>query len=172
MPKEQEDFQRTVEHMLDVVIFEHWLRFYFVQEMVDEKDLDQHPRVFLLIPEKSMQKIKEVYPEYLSLAEFMNKRELSFELSQQAICTYVVENIDGKEIPRDMAPSIIDSISFQSQLQLFDTWLSLHEEQLEQGFLLFGTWKELFTEFCASKAGKELREKIFLSHTQAPKTEA
>ena len=33
MPKEQEDFQRTVEHMLDVVIFEHWLRFYFVQEM-------------------------------------------------------------------------------------------------------------------------------------------
>ncbi len=48
MPKEQEEFRDAVEAVLRVVIFENWLRFYFIVGKGEDE------RLFLEIPEKSM----------------------------------------------------------------------------------------------------------------------
>lgn len=169
MPEAQEKFEFVVERMLDVVMFENWLRFYFITEMHEEgekADDDQH--IFLIIPEKAMKNIEELFPDFLPLAQYMNNKELSFDLSQQAICTYIVENIDGKIIPQDTAASIMDSMSFQVQQQLFTTWIQLHENQLDQGFVTFDIWKNLFTEWKQSKPAQDLKEKLLLSRVSVP----
>ncbi|MBQ7456249.1 MAG: hypothetical protein IJS54_01355 [Desulfovibrio sp.] len=168
MAEEQERFLFVVEKMLDVVMFENWLRFYFITEMRDEDDAQADAHIFLIIPEKAMKKIEEVFPEFLPLATYLNNKEISFEISQQAICTYIVENIDGKIIEQDTAASIMDSTAFQVQLQLFNTWIQLHEDQLDQGFLTFDVWKDLFTEWKNSQPGKDLMEKLILSRQTVP----
>ncbi len=68
MPKEQEEFRDAVEAVLRVVIFENWLRFYFIVGKGEDE------RLFLEIPEKSMNKIKNLYPQYLPLAEGLKNR--------------------------------------------------------------------------------------------------
>ena len=128
----------------------------------DQKETDD-PHLFLIIPEKGMVKIQEQYPELLPLAKAMQKKEISFELSQQVICTYVVENIDGKLIARDTAASVMDSISFQVQLQMFNTWVQLHAEQLEQSMHDFEDWKKMFGDWKSSSKGQELLEKLTIS---------
>ena len=35
MPKEQEQFQQAVVSILEAVMFENWLRFYFIAEKAD-----------------------------------------------------------------------------------------------------------------------------------------
>ncbi|MBQ7607660.1 MAG: hypothetical protein IJU76_06780 [Desulfovibrionaceae bacterium] len=173
MPAEQEKFLAVVDRMINVVMFENWLRFYFIEEMWDEKDgPDADPHIFLIVPEKAMKKIEEEYPLFLPIAEFMNAKELSFDLSQQAICTYIVENIDGKEIEQDTAASIMDSMAFQVQLQLFNTWVQLHEDQFEKGFTPFADWQSLFSEWKASKSAKELREKLIMASQRVPQSVA
>ncbi len=173
MPEEQEKFLAVVDRMIGVVMFENWLRFYFIQEMREENEgPESDPHIFLIVPEKAMQRIAEDYPLFLPIAEFMNSKELSFELSQQAICTYIVENIDGKIIEQDTAASIMDSMAFQVQLQLFNTWLQLHDDQLEQCFTPFINWQKLFDEWKLSKPAKDLREKLILSSQRVPQSVA
>ena len=176
MPKEQEDFIKAVDTILEVVMFENWLRFYFINEMYEEEETkktdDNNPKLFIVIPEKGMHKIQELYPSLYPLAKSLNNQEITFEVSQGAVCSYIVENIDGTLIPRDTAPTMMDSIAFQVRLNLFNTWIQLHENQLEQGFLEFGTWKELFTEWKNSDVGRDLTEKLILAHQQhAPTVE-
>lgn len=66
MPEEQEKFQKNVDDVLEGVMFENWLRFYFLEE-TEEKDEKGEPKLVMNIPEKGMAKIKEpvsqaVYP--------------------------------------------------------------------------------------------------------------
>ncbi len=164
MAQEQEQFKKSVSAILEAVMFENWLRFYFITPMTDEKESeDADPHLFLTVPDKGMNNIKALYPNLLPMAEFMNHKEVTFEVSQQAVCTFVVENLDGVIMERDTAGSIMDSMAFQLQLQLFNTWVQLHENQLESSFFDFGSWRDLFAEWKDSKAGKDLREKLALS---------
>lgn len=170
MPKEQEDFKYSVDKIIEAVMFENWLRFYFITPMQDEKDsVNDDPHLFMIIPEKAMEKIKELYPDLLPLATKLNHEELTFEVSQKAVCTYVVENIDGKIMPRDTAPSIMNSMSFQVELQLFNTWIQLHASQFEEGFADFGTWQTLFKEWKDSPKGHDLMEKLILAQQNVAK---
>ena len=50
MASEQEKFIYTVDLIIESVMFENWLRFYFITSMTGEKDEEEH--LFLLIPEK------------------------------------------------------------------------------------------------------------------------
>ena len=164
MPTEQENFKNSVNSIIEAVMFENWIRFYFIQEMKEEDaPEDKDPVLFVIIPDKAMHNIKVLYPELSVLAEDMHNHQITFEISQQVVCTYIVEHLDGHVMPRDTAGSVMDSVLFKTELQLFNTWIQLHEDQLEQTFLDFGNWQKLFSSWKESPAGKELSEKIMLS---------
>jgi len=136
------EFRLGVETVLEVVIFENWIRFYFISENPDQKD-----SLIVVIPEKAAQRISERYPNFLALAESMNGKEIDFETSRQAICTHVFEHIDGKTIGKNMGVTIFASITFQTEMQLFNSWVQTHESQLDKKFFDFGAWKELFAKW-------------------------
>ncbi len=171
MPKEQEQFRAAVDKMLEAVAFENWLRFYFITEMTEDGAApDAEPRLFIIVPEKGMEKIAHDYPELLPLARELNNAEITFETSQMAVCGYIVQHIDGKYVPRDTAAGVMDSMAFQTQLQLFNTWVQLHEEQLEKDVIDFGTWLTLFGEWKATPAAENLAAKLALSGTASAST--
>lgn len=152
--KDMTDLGRAVQEILNAAMFENWLRFYFIVEKKAESG--DEPELIMTIPEKSINKISELYPQYLDLAEKLNGQPVDFNTSRAAVLTYVAEKLDGVDFPRGLAAKAIDSQEFQLKLQLFHIWTQLHEEQLDQGFLDFGSWLRLFGEWLSGPAAKKL----------------
>ena len=165
MPEAQEEFRNAVEQALEAVMFESWLRFYFIEELpptgdAEAKAPEAEERLAIKVPEKGMARIAELYPNLLPLAESMNGHEVDFETSRRAVCTFVLGHLDGKTMPRDMASVVFESATFQTGLQLFHAWLQLHEAQLDEGFQEFGAWRSLFAQWRATPGARELAEKL------------
>ena len=160
MPKEQEQFQQAVVSILEAVMFENWLRFYFIAEKADADDVDGEHTLYLAVPDKAMTRIREEYAHLLPLAEELNGKTTSFENSQQAVCNFVVQHLDGKAMPRQMADMVFDSSSFQTRMQLFNAWVQMHEAQLEQTFMDFGQWRSLFAQWCETDKVKDLATRL------------
>lgn len=168
MSEAPNEFRAAVQQALEAVMFESWLRFYFIEELPAAGDAGEKApeapagaeRLAIRVPEKGMARIAELYPNLLPLAESMNGHEVDFETSRRAVCTFVLGHLDGKTMPRDMATVVFESATFQTELQLFHTWLQLHEAQLDQGFQEFGAWRGLFAQWRATPGARELAEKL------------
>lgn len=159
MPKEQEDFKSAVEAILQVVMFENWLRFYFlVEEKPDKKNDDT--KLLLKLPEKSLEQIGRHYPELLPLAESLNNKAIDFESSRKAILTFVLDYLDGSKLQRGLAQTVFSSSAFQIRMEMFHTWVQLHENQLDERFIDFATWQKLFEEWAKSPAALELAKHL------------
>lgn len=148
-------FADAVQKVLEVVMFENWLRFYFITERPDEAD-----KLFLAVPDQGMKRLRELYPHLCPLAEELNGKEIDFDTSRTAVCTYVLTALDGKTIAANMAGTVFDSATFQTEMQLFNTWVQAHEAQLDKNFLDFGTWRSLFAQWRATDAVKELAAQL------------
>ena len=133
-------FQEAVRRILEVVMFENWLRFYFLSE-------PEGGGLALAVPEQGLARIREKHPQFMPLVAELNGREISFELSRRAVCTFVAAQLDGKAMPMNMADSVLDSAGFQLEMQLFNSWVQGHEEQLDRNFLDFSSWERLFAEW-------------------------
>lgn len=150
-------FAQAVQYILEAVMFENWMRFYFITE---KPGSDNEDKLFIAVPEQGMQRMEELYPHLLPLAQALNGKEIDFETSRSAVCTYVVTEVDGKRVPRNMSDMVFDSATFQTELQLFNTWVQAHEEQLDQNFMEFGQWRKLFAEWRSSEQVKDWAAKM------------
>ena len=164
MPEAQQEFRNAVEQALEAVMFENWLRFYFIADLPAGPDApaagEAGERLCIRVPEKGMARIAELYPALFPLAESMNDHEVDFATSRRAVCTFVLEQLDGKTMPRDMAAVVFGSATFQIQLQLFHAWLQMHEDQLDRAFQEFGARRTLFAQWRATPGARELAEKL------------
>lgn len=80
MPEAQEQFQNGVAKVLEAVIKQNWLRFYFITEKPDAPAAaDGQPALFIAVPVKALERISELFPRMLPLAEGMNGQEVNFE---------------------------------------------------------------------------------------------
>ncbi len=159
MSQVQDTFVKNVEKVLEVVMFENWLRFYFIGE---EEGSDS---LFIHVPEQGMARIKELYPHLSLLAETVNNKEITFDSSRAAVCEHVLTEVDGKTIPKEMSTMIFDSVTFHVELQLFNTWISAHEEQLDESFLEFGAWRNIFAHWRQTDGVKEIAVKMMNAAT-------
>ncbi len=157
-------FAKGVEKVLEVVMFENWLRFYFISEE------DGSDKLFIHIPEQGVQRIKELYPHLTLLAEAVNSKEITFDSSRSAVCEHVLTEVDGKTIPKEMSTMVFDSVTFQVELQLFNTWVNAHEDQLDESFLEFGAWRNFFSQWRQTDGVKEIALKM-MSAASAPSEE-
>ena len=153
-------FQQAMRQILEVVMFENWLRFYFLSE-------PEGGGLAIAVPEQGISRIREQYPQLMPMVEELNGKEISFAGSRQAVCTFVASQLVGKSIPVNMADLVLDSAGFQLEMHLFNNWVQGHEEQLDKNFLDFSAWKRLFEawrnsdkvkEWAASLAGAGLTE--------------
>lgn len=141
-------FAEAVDAALGAVMFENWLRFYFIRETGGQPTLQ--------VPESGMRLIAERYPDFLSLAEMVNGRKVEFDTSRRAVCQFAIEAIDrlaaenGSETDGDPAGAVFESHDFQTRLQRFNTWLSGSQGRLDERFLEFGRWRDMFAVWEAS----------------------
>lgn len=162
MPEEKITFKEEVRLILEVLMFENWMRFYFIKEekIKPEGGGEEAVRLKMDMPEKTLGKIKELYPDLYPLAKEINGRNIDFETSRTAVLAYVMEALDGTKMPRGEAQRVLSSATFQTDLNLFHAWLQMHEAQLDQGFAPFDVWRDMFAKWKESPAAKELAENM------------
>ncbi|MBT8764172.1 hypothetical protein KFV02_09530 [Desulfohalobiaceae bacterium Ax17] len=131
--------QSAVKEVSKPFKFEHWLRFYFVHQAGEDL-------VIFLSPEH-VQKLKEKYGQLSRLAEELNGKVISPQLSQQTIVQYIQQVYDGTKYEVGFIPRVLDSLEFNTEIHGFNIWVSLHEEQLDKKVLDFDTWLEIYDEW-------------------------
>jgi len=137
----------AVKDVAEIMEFENWLRFYFVKEEGDT--------LFLHVPEQAFARIQELYPHLAGLVEELNNKAIDYETSISMVCQFVVRSLDGLKYPAGLVPEVFDNTDFQDEMQLFNSWTQSHEAQLDQGFLDFNTWVELYTAWKTSSEVKD-----------------
>ena len=153
MPAEQETFQKSVADVLEAVMFENWLRFYFIGETgPDELKIE--------LPEKSLARIRELYPRLYPMAEALNGKTVDFEVSRKAVLDHIINELEGKAFASGYGRQILQSSAFQVRLQLFHAWEQLHEDQLDRGFAEFGAWQSLFAKWLETPGAREMAKKL------------
>ena len=127
MPKEQEQFQQAVVSILEAVMFENWLRFYFLRE--DEVSEGKYV-LSIAIPEKALDRIRERFFEFYPMAEELNGRELTLDVSRSAVCNFIRDTYEGDLIPQGSLSAYFDTHAFQIGLQLIEPFLAILERRL------------------------------------------
>lgn len=139
----------AIEKIAAVFKFEHWLRFYFIREVDGQLVLD--------IPEKAALKLEEEYPRYAALVGELSTQTLCPETSQNCIATFITEQIGGVEVDHDYIPHVLNSKKFALELMTFNAWVEVNESRLEQGFLPFSAWNDLFEAWKKTPAARDVK---------------
>lgn len=144
---------QIIEEILKAVIFENWLRFYFIAEKISEECGESVLEIE--IPAKALQDITVKFPEFLPVALCMNNKPVEFATSRQAVLTCIESKLTGKKLPAEMALQALTSPEFQNRVLLFNNWLQMHEAQLDQSFLEFEVWLQLFDKWLQARRDKQ-----------------
>lgn len=133
------DFDTAVNRVIEVVMFENWLRFYFLTE--------EDNKFVIRLPKKAMEQLESNYGTLFDLADRLNSREVDHKTSMAEVCLFVANDFSTKALPEELISRIFDSLHFQMELQLFSSWIQSHEEQLDQNFMDFAKWQKGYQEW-------------------------
>lgn len=148
----------ALQDIAEVFKFELWLRFYFIQEQDQSLRIDLEPEV--------LEKMKEDYGHLGRLAEQLNNREIDPSVCQKAIVEHILDEYDGKKYEIGYIPKILDMAVFKAEIELFNTWAHLHENQLDQKVLGFQKWMELYDEWKQSENARKMEMSFTMQDAQ------
>jgi len=131
------EIEAAISRVAEVIMFENWLRFYFISEEDD--------KLLIRLPEKAMEQIRQRCRSYYNLAAMLNNEEVDHQRSLKAVSMFISGDFDGRPLPDAVLSGVFDSPKFQLELQLFTNWLQSHEEKLDEGPMEFSEWQTAFT---------------------------
>lgn len=144
----QQEPLESLEEISEVFKFEHWLRFYFIEENNGVLRINLDDRV--------MEKMKQEYGHLAALASTLNRIELDPVVSRQVIVEHLLDHFDGKKYEIGHIPKILDTAIFKTEIELFNAWTHLYEDQLEKTTLSFAKWKDLYDEWKQTESAKKI----------------
>ncbi|WP_244963587.1 hypothetical protein [Oceanidesulfovibrio marinus] len=152
MSYDNETMQNAIQDISRLMQFENWIRFYFIREEDDT--------LYVRIPDEAVKRIEEEYPLYISIVEELNNKPIDYEKSMATLCKQVVTIFEGDKYPFGISGDVFDTKDFQAEMHLFNVWVQSHESQLDQAFMDFSTWQEIFGEWRQDDRVKEYFEKL------------
>ena len=149
------EFTTALKAIREVMMFENWLRFYFIAEQEGEED-----KLFIMVPPQAEKNIREQHPNLWAMVEQLNNKEITPATSREAVVTFVSSELEGSAFKAGLAGRVFDSSNFHLEMQLFNIWVQSHEEQLDQTFADFATWCGMFETWRSSDKVKEYIEEM------------
>ncbi len=144
----QQKFKQDLKDITDICKFEFWLRFYFVQE--------EDNQLYIVIPEDIIEHIQKEYPFLADLATQLNNQSITPEKSQNTLISYIEKTMDHSQEDKASIYSMLNSKSFEIEMQLFHMWIEAHQDQLEESVLDFKEWMQLFEAWKRTEKGQHL----------------
>ena len=143
-------FKEALKQIADVIKFEMWLRFYFASPGKEENTL------ILKIPEDIVDHIKEEYGLLYELANELNNKQITPEISQKTVIDFILRKLEGKKFAPAMVPSVLNSKSFEVEVSVFHLWVSAHEDQLDEKIFDFKDWMQFFEAWKRTEKGQKM----------------
>ncbi|GAB6177053.1 hypothetical protein JCM16814_19440 [Desulfobaculum senezii] len=130
----------AVADVAEVMKFENWLRFYFVEE-------EQGEALLIGIPEEILKDIEGRYPHLYELANRYDKSLIDYERSCTEVCSHVASVYDGEKYPPGLVEKSFDSKELKIEMYLFGLWMQGHEDELDKEYMSFGEWMTGYEEW-------------------------
>ena len=144
----QEDTLEALKEITEVFKFELWLRFYFIQ--------DNEGVMSINLSKEVLGQMENSYGHLAKLASNISSRELNPDVCQKVIVEHLMDHFDGKKYEIGYIPKILDTAAFKAEIQLFNTWAHLHEDQLDKNILNFNKWQELYDQWKQSENARKM----------------
>lgn len=129
-------FDRAVDDVIEVIMFDQWLRHYFTTE--------RDGKLFLEIPEEALAGIRRDHPGLFALAEPLNTKEITYQICQDNLCSFLAAHLDGDKYATGVISSVFDSRQFKIEQYVFSLWLKGHEGYLDEAVRPFAEWREMY----------------------------
>ena len=143
-----DQFKQALKDITDICKFEHWMRFYYLSK--EGNDL------VLKIDESDVQTLRETHPQFGALAAELNNVVMTPEKSQQKLINFIQTKLDGEKYDMTRILSVLNSKSFQVEMNAFHVWVEAHEDQLEKNPMNFTEWMQLFEAWKRTGKGQEV----------------
>lgn len=130
-------FDKAVEDVSEVFMFDHWMRFYFIFE--------EGKKLTLKVPQEVVSQIEKEFPTLQGLVELSNNEVIDQQKSTQNVCSFIGARFDGTKYSDKIIPRVFDSKEFKIETYLFNLWIKGHESYLESEVMTFAEWKGLYS---------------------------
>ncbi len=117
------------------------------------------------IPEDVLNQIHEDHPELHRLADLVNNAVTDYKRSQENVCAYVGARLDGQKYESTVLPQVFDNSTFKVEMYIFNVWLKMHEQHLDEEYMNFNGWLEMYDGWNSLDEVKEYRAKLVESGT-------
>lgn len=144
--------KNAVKDALEIFQFDMWLRFYFVVQEGETLRIE--------IPEETMEWINKNHPQMYRLADLVNNAETDYQRSQENVCSYVAARLDGQKYEATVLPQVFDNATFKIEMYIFNVWMKMHEQHLDEEFMDFNGWMEMFEGWNSLDEVQEYRAKL------------
>lgn len=132
-------FDRAVQEVFEVFMFEFWLRYYYVVEAEGGLRIE--------MPDAVMDQVREKHPNLAPLAELMNHDVIDRQRSHDTVCSFVGARLDNGRFPSGVISNVFNSKAFKIENYVFSLWLKGHESYLDEAPMEFGEWQEMYTHW-------------------------
>jgi len=144
--------KNAVKDAIEIFQFDQWLRFYFVTQKGDD--------LWIEIPDENMKQIQDDQPQLHRLADLVNNAPTDYQRAQENVCSYVAARLDGQKYEATVLPQVFDNATFKVEMYIFNLWLKMHEQHLDEAFMTFKEWLEMYEGWNALDEVKEYRQKL------------
>lgn len=144
----------AIRDTVEIFRFEQWVRYYYF--------IEEGENMSIQIPEDVMTRLNEEYPLLTPLAETMSG-SIDYRKSHEIVCAHVATRLDGAKYDTSVIPKVFDSPQFKVEMYVFNMWLKMHEQYLDEEVMFFSDWEEMWTEWNKLDEVKEYRQKLFNS---------
>ncbi|MCJ2164457.1 MULTISPECIES: hypothetical protein [unclassified Pseudodesulfovibrio] len=149
--------KNAVKDALEIFQFDQWIRFYFVTEKDDA--------LWVEIPDAVMEALREDHPAFHSFADMVNNAITDYKRSQDNVCSFVAARLDGQKYEATVLPQVFDNATFKVEMYIFNVWLKMHESHLDEEYMDFNAWMEMYDGWNSLDEVKEYRTKLLESGT-------
>ncbi len=145
-------YDKAVRDLMEVIMFDQWMRFYYVE--------DKDGKLFLQVPPEVVKAVREEFPHLFGIVEQLNGREIDYQKCFGALCAHVANQLDGSKFADNVVPAVFDSKPFKIEQYVFNVWLKGHEAHLEAEAMPFALWREMYDTWRAMDEVKEYLLKL------------
>jgi len=144
--------KNAIKDTLEIFQFDQWVRFYFVTEKDDG--------LWISIPDEVMADIKKNHSGLFNFADLVNDATTDYQTSQDNVCSFVAARLDGQKYEASVLPKVFDDTNFKIEMYIFNLWLKMHEKYLDETYMTFNEWLEMYGEWNNLEEVKEYRTKL------------
>ena len=147
------DLKQALEDAMEVITFETWVRHYFL--------VQRDGKLFVDIPEDVMADVQSKHPHVAGLAAVMNKDFIDQEISQRTVCSFIAARLDGTRYEANLMSHVFDHRNFKIESYVFNVWLRMHEQFLDEERKSFEEWREMYENWRKMEQVAEYVAKLY-----------